>query len=208
MTNITASQIWLFATWICFLLMYTNFLGVLEFKLDRTRYQKPNPQHPVLVLCANRGTASVLLLLYVLLFDLVWDNKKVSCVHSPVATATCRALLCSVCWPIAGTKIKGTSVWIPFGLLRKKGRHLVVIHRSLQKLSLCLKNVRKCFPDLKYTWEPVRYLEAMFDMHDYLPGQQWISVKHCSKIRIHWHHRENAKNLEYWWVFFCELWTR
>lgn len=57
----------------------------------------PNSQHPPFALHKSVGAATVtaLVLLYVLLFDLHWDNKKTSCVnnvHSPVATATCRAL--------------------------------------------------------------------------------------------------------------------
>lgn len=54
----------------------------------------PNSQHPPLALHKSVGAATVtaLVLLYVLLFDLHWDSKKTSCVHFPVATATCRAL--------------------------------------------------------------------------------------------------------------------
>lgn len=39
----------------------------------------------------------------------------------------------------------------------------------------------------------------------WLPGQQCFSVKHCgSKAKIHWHHWENAKNVENQWF---SLWT-
>lgn len=39
----------------------------------------------------------------------------------------------------------------------------------------------------------------------WLPGQHCFPIKHCSsKVKIHWHHRENTKNVEYWWF---SLWT-
>lgn len=60
---------------------------------------------------------------------------------------------CAVCCPVAATKIKGTSVWIPFS------QHLVVIRYSLQKLSLCLKNFSNVFQTqstLESLWNTLR----------------------------------------------------
>lgn len=144
------------------------------------RYPQANQQHPALALRQNVGAATETVL--VLCFA-VWsglgqqENKR--CAFS-IATATCRVLLRSVCCFIPRAEIKETSVWIPFNPLKgeRKSEHLVVIHYSLQKLSLCLKTC-KCFPDSRYTWKPVKYLQAMFRFA-WLSGQQCFSVKRCS----------------------------
>lgn len=65
------------------------------------------------------------------------------------------------------------------------------------------KNVQM-FSRLKVHMKACR-IPSRYVRFAWLPQQHCFSIKHCSsKVKIHWHHWENAKNVEYWWF---SLWT-
>lgn len=108
------------------------------------------------------ATATVLVLL-------AWfGTTRPVCVRSPVATATCRALLCSVCSPIPRTEIKGTSVWIAFSYGGKKESASgcnTLLSAKAQSLFKKLSNVFQTYGTHESLLE---CLQAMFALHDYL----------------------------------------
>lgn len=78
---------------------------------------------------------------------------------------------------------------------KNRSKHLVVIHYSLQKPQPLFKKLANVFQ----TWathEKACRVPPGYVGCAWLPGQEWFSVNHCSsKVKLHWHHRENTKNV-------------
>lgn len=160
-------------------------------------------RHHMCCVCADKVKCMVLicrLSCYLLIWT--WDKTTFN-LQWQQSTATCSVLLRSAWYPIAWSKIKETSVWILFSLLRKKASiWLWYVIRC--KSSVSVWKTCKCFPDIRYTWKLATKPSGNVRCA-WLPGQQCFSVEHCSiQVKCTDITGKNTKNLEYWWF---SLWT-
>lgn len=163
----------------------------------------------LLLLCmktvgANHSSAGITALLYCLTWlrtkqqnKLCWFSRG----NNHLQITLLNVSVCSAVFLYQGPTSEGTSVWTLFIPLKTGGKKTkkqqasgcnTLFSAKPQPLFKKLANVFQIWATHeKACWVPPGYVGCAW-----LPGQECFSVNHCSsKVKLHWHHRENAKNV-------------